>query len=82
MTQTSFSRYFKTRMNTSFSEFVKEVRINFACKRLEDESQQIESISYESGFPSLTNFNKQFKQVTGKTPKEYRQEYFRILKTK
>jgi len=82
MTQTSFSRYFKTRMNTSFSDFVKEVRISFACKRLEDESHSIESISYESGFPSLTNFNKQFKQITGKTPKEYREEYFRILNTK
>jgi len=82
MTQTSFSRYFKTRMNTSFSDFVKEVRINYACKRLENEASSVESISYESGFPSLTNFNKQFKQITGKTPKEYREEFFRILTTK
>ncbi len=81
MTQTSFSRYFKTRMNTSFSEFVKEVRINYACKRLEDESASIETISYESGFPSLTNFNKQFKQCIGKTPKQYREEIYRIMNT-
>ena len=79
MTPTSFSRYFKTRMNISFSEFVKEVRIDYACKRLERESASIEEVSYESGFPSLTNFNKQFKQCVGKTPKQYREEINRIM---
>ncbi|MFZ4261542.1 AraC family transcriptional regulator [Sphingobacterium sp. HJSM2_6] len=79
MTETSFSRYFKMKMSLSFSEFVKKVRINYACKRLNDFSKSIESISYECGFLSMTNFNKQFKQITGKTPSAYREEFFRVI---
>lgn len=27
----------------------------------------------------MTNFNKQFKQITGKTPSAYREEFFRVI---
>ncbi|HEY0667902.1 MAG TPA: helix-turn-helix domain-containing protein [Sphingobacteriaceae bacterium] len=32
-------------------------------------------ISYESGFMNLSNFNRHFKSVTGKTPLEYRKQF-------
>lgn len=75
MTCTSFSRYFKSRVNQSFSDFLKEIRIEYACKLLKEGKMNIDQIGYDCGFQSVTNFNKQFKKVTGKQPHQYRQEY-------
>lgn len=78
MTMTSFSRYFKSRVNKSFSDFLKEIRIDHACKLLNENSMSIEHVGYESGFQTLSNFNRQFKEVTGKQPLNYRNEYLRV----
>ena len=77
MTQTSFSRYFKSRVNKTFSDFLKEIRIKHACKLLKEEKMNIDSIGYECGFQTLSNFNKQFKTVMGKQPHKYRNEYLK-----
>ena len=79
MTSTSFSRYFKTRLNKSFSDFLKEIRVNYACKLLKDDSISIEMISYECGYPSITNFNKQFKSVIGLQPRQYRDNFLNLI---
>lgn len=78
MTRTSFSRYFKSRVNKSFSDFLKEIRIKYACKLLKEEKMNIDNIGYECGFQTLSNFNKQFKKVMGKQPHNYRNEYLQI----
>jgi|SRR5690554_1715665 len=78
MTKTSFSRYFKSRSNKSFSDFLKEIRVEHACKLLKEGKMNIARIGYESGFHTPSNFNKQFKKVTGKQPREYRDEYHKI----
>lgn len=71
----AFSRYFKTRVNKSFSDFLSEVRISHACKLLHEEEMNISEISFECGFFTLSNFNKQFKERTGKTPLAYKKDY-------
>lgn len=78
MTRTSFSRYFKSRVNKSFSDFLKEIRIEYACKLLQEEKMNIDSIGYECGFQTLSNFNKQFKNVMEKQPHCYRKEYLEV----
>jgi len=75
MTSSSFSRYFKTRMNKSFSDFLSEVRISHACKLLPTENLNISEVSYESGFNTLSNFNRQFKERMGMTPKSYKKDF-------
>lgn len=77
MTPTSFSRFFKTKTSKSFIYFLTELRIKNACKLLADEeSKSIAEICYESGFNTLSNFNKQFKTYTGLSPKEYKDKLF------
>ena len=71
----AFSRFFKSRANKSFSDFVSDVRISHACKLLHEEDIHISEVCYESGFNTLSNFNKQFKDRIGKTPLNYRKEY-------
>lgn len=71
----AFSRYFKTRVNKSFSDFLSEVRISHACKLLHEQDMNISEISFECGFFTLSNFNKQFKDRTGKTPLAFKKDY-------
>lgn len=78
MTPTSFSRYFTMRNNKSFSRFVSEIRIGHACKLLIETEDSIEQISYDCGFDTLSNFNKQFKEITGNRPTDYKKEYMSI----
>ena len=79
MTPSSFSRYFKSRVNKSFSDFLKEIRIDHACKLLNEERITISDVAYTCGFQTLSNFNRQFKQVRRESPLRYKKEY---LKTK
>lgn len=72
MTTNSFCRFFKKRTSKSFRQFLNEVRIKNASRLLVQERFSISDVCYEVGFNSITNFNKQFKQIVGKTPKEYR----------
>lgn len=75
MTCTSFSRYFKSRVNQSYSDFLKEIRIEHACKLLKEDKMGIDLIGRACGFKSVTNFNRQFKEVMGKCPHQYRRAY-------
>ena len=75
MTAPAFCRYFKARANKTFSEFVSEVRIGHACKLLMNTPLSITQVSYESGFRTLSNFNRQFKDITGLTPSGYVKTY-------
>lgn len=79
MSIASFNRYFKSRTNKCFSDFLCEVRIGHACKLLLHTDSNISQVCYESGFNTLSNFNRQFKTVTNTTPSEYKKEHFRIL---
>lgn len=75
MTPSSFSRYFKIHANKTFSEFVSEIRIGHACKLLIEKKINISQACYESGFQTLSNFNRQFKSITQRSPLEYKKEY-------
>lgn len=78
MTPTSFSRYFKSQVNKSFSDFLKEIRIGHACKLLQEEKVNINHIAYECGYHTLSNFNKQFKEITNQTPLNYKRKFHKV----
>jgi AraC-like DNA-binding protein len=71
LSPTAFSRYFKSRIRKSFSEFLIHLRIGYACKLLIYEERTVTQVCYESGFQNLSNFNQQFKRQIGLTPKKY-----------
>ncbi len=75
MTPTSFSRYFKLHANKTFSEFLSDIRIGYSCKMLIQNKMSVTQASFESGFQTLSNFNKQFKSITRRTPSAYKKEY-------
>ena len=72
MNKSSFCRYFKKAAEKNFSNYLNEIRIGYACKLLQaDTNRKIAEICYESGFNNLSNFNQKFKQQTGLTPSAY-----------
>ena len=75
MTPTSFSRYFKVHANKTFSDFLSEIRIGHACKLLSTKKISVAQASDESGFHTLSNFNRQFRNITGYSPLDYKKKY-------
>lgn len=77
MTPQAFCRYFKKHTRHTFVSFLNEVRINEACKQLTDGAyDSISTIAYNCGFNSITNFNRVFKSITGRSPSEYVDSFF------
>jgi AraC-like DNA-binding protein len=79
MSPTSFSRYFKIHANKTFSDFLTEIRIGYSCKLLITQKIDISQVCYDSGFNTLSNFNRQFKAFTNYNPLEYRKKYTAML---
>jgi len=80
MNVTAFCRYFRQKSGKTYAQFIKELRISLACKFLKHGNQKIGQISDEAGFNNLSNFNRQFKSIIGKSPTEYR-EFYNPIKT-
>lgn len=77
MTETSFSRFFKTITGESFTEYLNNYRISRSCCLLaEQKEKSILQIAYESGFKSSTHFNRMFLIKKGCSPTNFRRQYF------
>ncbi len=73
MTPPAFCRFFKQHTNKTFFEFLIELRIAHACQLLTSNTKlSIIEIAENSGFGSISNFNRRFKKVKGTTPSAYR----------
>lgn len=68
----SFCRFFKSCTRKTFSSFLNDIRIGYACKLIVEDKFNISQICYESGFNNMSNFNRQFKKLTDKTPLQYK----------
>ena len=75
MHPSAFSRSFKRINRKTFSKYVAEIRIGYACKMIIENKLSMAGICYECGFNNLSNFNRQFKQVMQCTPSEYFMNY-------
>lgn len=57
-------------------EYLNQIRTRAAEKLLRSTERSVADIAYECGFRNLSNFNRQFKSVTGTTPLKYRANRF------
>ncbi len=79
MTVPAFCRYFKRLTSKTFTQFVNEYRVAYACRLLADENLSIADVGFDSGFNNISHFNKQFKAVTQVNPREYRRRLKRLV---
>lgn len=69
-------RYLSGVVNRSFGvgfcKAVNQYRVDLACRLLKTEDLNVTEIAFRCGFDSLRNFNRCFKELTDKTPLEYK----------
>ena len=75
MTSTAFCRFFKNRSRKTFTQFLNEIRISFACRLLMEGKMDVAQVCFESGYNNLSYFNRQFKIIKKETPSSYRDKH-------
>lgn len=67
-----FSELFHKTTGMTFTDYVARVRVEKVKHLLANPRLQITTIAYDTGFKSLSQFNRVFKRVSGISPREYR----------
>ena len=67
-----FSKQFRRATGLSLTEFISRTRIEKAKNFLLNPNYRISEIGFETGFQSLTHFNRVFRKIVGESPTEYR----------
>jgi AraC family transcriptional regulator len=69
---THLARVFRQFERCTVGDFIREVRIDYARKRLLGSNAPLVEIALDAGFADHTHFTRSFKRVTGMTPTEFR----------
>ncbi|WDV46375.1 response regulator [Clostridiaceae bacterium M8S5] len=72
--QNYISELIKRKLGKTFTDYILELRIKKACFLLINESDSISQVANKCGYSDYCYFTKQFKKITGKTPRIYRKE--------
>ncbi len=75
MTPSAFSRFFKQHTGKTLSEYIVDIRLGFAARRLVETTDSVAEICYCCGFNTLSNFNRLFRKRKGCSPTEFREKY-------
>ena len=71
------SRMLNTVLKKSFNDFINEYRVKDVIRKMQDPAFAnitLLGMAYDSGFNSQSTFHRIFKEITGKTPAEYKKE--------
>ena len=66
------SRVFKQFHHQTIGEYVKTLKVKFACQALFDAKKNLASVALSAGFADQSHFNRVFKEITGMTPGAFR----------
>jgi len=69
---THLSEKFKQVTGIKFVDYIARIRFESAKKLLEDVDLRVSEIAFAVGFQSLSQFNRVFKKLSEKSPKQYR----------
>ncbi|NOJ79008.1 AraC family transcriptional regulator [Myxococcus xanthus] len=73
MSAAQFERRMQRIFQLSAGQFIMKTRIDAAAERLVEDAQPISAIALAVGFCDQSALSRQFKQVTGLSPRQYRQ---------
>ena len=69
---THLARVFRQFERCTVGDYIRDVRIDYARKRLLGSNEPLVEIAIAAGFADQTHFTRSFKRVTGMTPSEFR----------
>lgn len=72
ISETHFRRVFSEYVGMSPLEYINLVRVQSACNYLKNTDVSVSDIAAKCGFTTLSTFNRNFRQVTGISPSEWR----------
>lgn len=72
LSPSAFCKFFKRATGKTFSDYVNDIRIGNICHLLTETDKAISEIAYETGFESLTYFNRIFLKKKRVTPRGFR----------
>ncbi len=68
---------FKEATGLNFTDYVSRVRVEKARELLRNPNHRISEVAYQTGFQSLSHFNRCFKRITGESPTTAREHQAR-----
>jgi AraC family transcriptional regulator len=66
---------FRKRYHCTVGEYVRQLRIEFACRRLSQSGDTVAEVAAAAGFFDQGHFTRPFKLVIGLTPSQYRSAF-------
>lgn len=72
MSESHFRKVFEHSMNMKPLDFIHLVRIQKACHLMQWTEKSMKDIAYQSGFDTLSTFNRNFRRMLGTTPYQWK----------
>jgi AraC family transcriptional regulator len=66
------AREFRKHYGSSVGEYLRRVRIEYACRELMGSNAAVTNIAFAAGFADQSHFSRTFKRLCGTTPGKYR----------
>ena len=72
---THLAREFHRRHGQTIGEYIRQLRIEFACRQLSNSDAPLSDIAIASGFFDQSHFSRAFKRISGVSPATYRRSF-------
>jgi transcriptional regulator GlxA family with amidase domain len=79
MGRRSFERRFKKATNNTVMEYIQRVKIEAAKRSFESSRKNVNEVMYDVGYTDTKAFRDVFRKITGLTPIEYRNKYYKQM---
>jgi AraC-like DNA-binding protein len=75
LSPSAFCRWFRARTGQTLVDYLNELRVGHACRLLLETDRPVADIAFDSGFRNLAHFNRRFRALRGRPPREYRRAF-------
>jgi AraC-like DNA-binding protein len=68
-----FCKMFKKATGMNFTDYLSRVRVEKSKTLLLNPNSRVSEVAFACGFQSMTNFNREFKRIVGRSPTQFRE---------